>query len=113
MRGAVVGRFIFPAMQDSYMLINNFLEFFMLSDTTNEFLQCLSQYEEQLANDKQNATRAKRLKRSKLEAYRLEILTKKASGKSFQQIADYLLNTHRVKCDRTTVFDFYIRCISE
>lgn len=84
----------------------------MLSDT-NEFLQCLAQYEEQLANDKRNSTRAKRLRRSKLEAYRVEILTKKAAGKSFQQIADYLLNVHKVECDRTTVFDFYMRCINE
>jgi len=84
----------------------------MLSDT-NEFLQCLSQYEEQLANDNHNSTRTKRLRRSKLEAYRLEILQKKVAGKSFQQIADYLSNTHKVACNRKTVFDFYVRCISE
>ena len=84
----------------------------MMNDT-NDFLQCICEYEEWLAQERQNATGVKRFRKSKLDDYRLEILQKKAAGKSFQQIADYLLNIRGVKCDRTTVFDFYVRCISE
>lgn len=80
---------------------------------TNEFMKILCEYEEWLERDKQNVTKAIRFRRSKLQDYRIEIFLKKAAGKSFQQIADYLLNIHGVKCDRSTIYDFYMRCITE
>jgi hypothetical protein len=79
----------------------------------NDLLKIISEYEEWLQQEKQNAIRPKRKRKSKLEDFRVEILQKKAAGKSFQQIADYLFNVHKVECDRSTVFDFYMRCINE
>jgi hypothetical protein len=84
-----------------------------MMDDMNDLLNSIAEYEEWLEQEKQNAIRPKRNRKSKLEDFRVEILQKKAAGKSFQQIADYLLNIHGVRCDRTTVFDFYFRCISE
>lgn len=84
-----------------------------MRNDTNDFLQFICDLEECLEYDKQNSTKARRLRKSKLDEYRLEILNKKAAGKSFQQIADYLANAHKVSCNRTTVFDFFVRCTSE
>lgn len=84
-----------------------------MCNDTNDFLQCLCEFEEWVELERKNSIQNVRFRNSKLQDYRLEILQKKAAGKSFQQIADYLLNIHAVKCDRSTIFDFYMRCINE
>ena len=84
-----------------------------MCNDTNDFLQFIFELEAQSEQDNQPPIKVRRKRKSKLEDYRVEILQKRATRKTFQQIADYLENFRGVKCDKSTVYDFCRRCISE
>lgn len=61
----------------------------------------------------QKPLRLRRKRKSALDPYRNEIIQRRKKGKTYKQIADFIIATYKLRTDRTLVYDFCKRCFSE
>lgn len=94
-----------------HFLFINYLKEVIMNDDINLVIQMMDDERSNLLDRK--PLRLRRKRKSVLDSHKNEIIQRRIDGKTYRQIADFITATYKVKTDRTLVYDFYKRCISE
>ena len=83
----------------------------MMSDDVNEVVRLMG--DEMKSRSDHEQLKSQRKRKSALDPYRYEIILRRMAGKSYRQIANFIVSTYKIKTDHTLVYDFCKRCFSE
>lgn len=108
-RGAAVE---FTTVAFTYILLSiDYLKEMKMNDDVNLAIKMMDEQHE--SSDSKSPTKQKRKRKSALDPYRAEIIQRRLAGKTYRQIANFLISTYKIKTDHTLVYDFCKRCLSE
>ena len=82
-----------------------------MRDEVNEVVRLMD--DENQSSTNQKPLKPKRKRKSALDRYKDEIIQRRMNGKTYRQIANFLVSNYKLKTDHTLVFDFCNRCFTQ